>query len=200
MSPQQWETIIGGLVVGGTAAPSSARGLHADPGIAVLKSLARDFRRGGLVDALRLSCTLILLTKGEVMLRSLMDKFADCSPAERFSIVDADRFAFYLVDKGLRIPYLDEVLAYEHAILRASLYGEYSTVTFKHDPSVLLGGLLDGILDTPIPEGDYAIGFKARQPPTTRPGPAQTRLPAATRTTQSPTGPSDATVPVAKPR
>jgi uncharacterized protein (UPF0276 family) len=159
MSPQQWEAIIGGLVVGGTAAPSSDRGLGADPGIAIVKSLARDFRRGGLVDALRLSCTLILLTKGVVMFQFLMDGFADCSPAERFSIVDADRFALYLVDKGLRIPYLDEVLAYEHAILRASLYGEYSTVTFKHDPSVLLGGLLDGILDTPIPEGDYTIGL-----------------------------------------
>ena len=66
--------------------------------------------------------------------------------------------------KGLRIPYLDEVLAYEHAILRASLYGEYSTVTFKHDPSVLLGGLQDGILDTPIPEGDYAIGLSGSLP------------------------------------
>jgi hypothetical protein len=44
------------------------------------------------------------------------------------------------------------------------------------------------------------VTLKPRQPPTTRPEPAQTPLPAATRTTQSPTGPSDATVPVAKPR
>jgi hypothetical protein len=50
------------------------------------------------------------------------------------------------------------------------------------------------------PGARLCVTLTPRQPPTTRPGAAQTPLPAATRTTQSPTGPSDATVPVARPR
>ena len=71
-----------------------------------------------------------------------------------------------------------------------------------HSKSSASQGHLTGTggLASQRPGARPCVTLKPRQPPTTRPEPAQTPLPAATRTTQSPTGPSDATVPVAKPR
>ena len=57
-----------------------------------------------------------------------------------------------------------------------------------------------GRLASRRPGARLCVTPQPRQSSRPRPGPAQTPLPAPTRTTQSPIGPSDATVPVAKPR
>jgi hypothetical protein len=68
------------------------------------------------------------------------------------------------------------------------------------DPDLALGPLQAAACTCRIALGPSGgcVTPKPRQPPTTRPGPDH--LPAATRTTQSPIGQCDATVPVAIPR
>jgi hypothetical protein len=129
-------------------APSSP----SDPGYALLAFLIGDGRRASLARSLRYSILALLLGLGEGRTRALLDSYcAQCSP-EPFAAVEADAFARFLRGQpsALRdVPWLDEVLAFEHALVRATLYGASSDVVWSTDPSALFEALDAGRLPSP---------------------------------------------------
>jgi hypothetical protein len=55
------------------------------------------------------------------------------------------------------VPYLGDVLDFEHALIRAALYGTGTTVRFHRDPAAVLGALYDGQLPESPATGTYVV-------------------------------------------
>ena len=80
---------------------------------------------------------------------------------ELFASAEADAFAVFLMQKDLSIPYLDEVLQFEHALIRAALYQEGSTVLFAHEPSRLFECLEQGQAPRGLPDHETSLFVRA---------------------------------------
>jgi len=155
LSPSEWEDELGALVIG----RSVASPLAGDPGIPILRELVEKFRSGMIVDALRLTSRLLMLTGGRLM-PELLEGFFASAPPQLFASAEADAFAAYVRAQRLSIPHLDEVLAYECASLRVLLRGEPEQVRFAHEPYAVLVPLVHGRLpDAPEP-GEYIVDVR----------------------------------------
>lgn len=155
ISPREWEDALGALVIGRTVASPLAD----DPGIPILRELVANFRSGMLVDALKLTSRLLILHDQRLMPELLAGFFA-ASPPQLFASAEAEAFAAYVRARGLAIPHLDEVLAYECASLRVLLTGEPEQVRFAHEPYAVLLPLVDGRLPEAPPPGDFLVDVR----------------------------------------
>ena len=109
----------------------------------------RDFRRANLARVLRYTITLLLLGLGARETAALLDAYFDAHPPEPFAAVEAEQFARYL---SARLPlsgdigHLEEVLSFEHALLRAAVFGQPSEIRWTVEPTALLESLEAGRL------------------------------------------------------
>jgi uncharacterized protein (UPF0276 family) len=156
LSPGEWEDTLGALVIG--RALSSP--LAADPGIPILRELVANLRSGMIVDALRLSSRLLLLSGGERLMPDLLEGFFASAPPQLFASAEAEAFAAYVRSRALAIPHLDEVLAYECASLRVLLHGEPEQVEFGHEPYAVLLPLVEGRLPEAPPSGSFLVDVR----------------------------------------
>lgn len=146
-----WEDTLGGLVIGRAREGPAADRLRGDPGLDVLRQLVADSRAGFVSQGLRHTMTLLLATFGGGEVRELLAEFMRSRAPELFVSAEADAFADFLKRKDLGVPYLREVLAFEHALIRAVLYGEDSDVMLDHEPGALFEGLEQGALPNTLP-------------------------------------------------
>jgi uncharacterized protein (UPF0276 family) len=154
ISPGEWEDELGALVIG-RSVPGSP--LADDPGIEILRELVANFRSGMIVDALRLTSRLLLLSGGEQLMPDLLAGFFATSPPQLFASAEAEAFAAYVRSRAPAIAHLDEVLAYECASLRVLLVGEPEQVQFGHEPYAVLLPLAEGRLPVAPPRGDFIV-------------------------------------------
>ena len=152
-----WEDTLGALAVGLEPGGPLAAELAADPGLGVVRTMVESARAGSLVTSLRLSMRLLLLQQGEDGTRALMRGFWASAPPEPFAGDEGLAFAAYLAETPLDLPYLDDVLSFELALLRASISSESTTVRFRADPAQLLGALASGRMPEEVTVGDFAF-------------------------------------------
>lgn len=128
--------------------------LAADPGAAVLRKLVRDFRSANVTRAMKFTLTNLMLALGAGAVRALLDDhFASCSP-DAFAAAEAHRFGMFLTrreDLLACVPHLADVLAFERALIGASLLGESSALEWHCDPAQLLEALDQGCLPGRLP-------------------------------------------------
>lgn len=159
-TPNDWEDGLGALVVGSPPPPTASRvcaALAGDPGIEVLRRLVWNFRSGVLVETLGLTCRLFLLHGGEPFIRELFDEFFLSAPPELFASVEAEAFGAFLEKRRPDVPFLEEVLGFELAAIRAVLEGKPQSVPFRFEPSSLLEPLSRGRLpELPTP-GSFEV-------------------------------------------
>lgn len=149
---QEWEDALGSLVVGRPAAGPAAAVLAHDPGVEVLRQLVWNFRSGSLVETLGLTCRLLLLHGGDPLTRGLFDDFFAEVPPQLFASVEAEAFGAFLARRRPAVPYLDEVLGFDLAALRAALEDRPQLVPFAYEPASLLEPLARCQLpEAPIP-------------------------------------------------
>jgi uncharacterized protein len=94
-------------------------------------------------------------------LRALLADFWRERPPELFAATEAENCAAFLEGRRPQVPYLEEVLAFERAVLHARSNGEASTVHFEHDPTELVEALMSGRLPASPRRGDYEITIAA---------------------------------------
>lgn len=143
----QWESSL--LAAVRAAGTTSATPLPRDAGHALFAFLIGDGRRSNLARTLRYSILTLLLGLGEERTRALLDSYCAERSPEPFVAVEADSLAGFLRCQAWAmrdVPWLDEVLAFEHALVRATLYGESSKVVWSTDPPALLESLDAGRL------------------------------------------------------
>jgi uncharacterized protein (UPF0276 family) len=154
---QAWEDALGALAIGLHPDSDLAAELADDPGVGIVRTMVEAARAGSLVTSLRLSMRLLLMHEGEQGTREIMQAFWDTAPPQPFAGDEGLAFAAWLPSASLELPFLDDVLAFELALLRASISGETTTVRFGADPAVLLGALAEGRLPEAVTAGDYAF-------------------------------------------
>ncbi|HZF11977.1 MAG TPA: hypothetical protein VFE33_24595, partial [Thermoanaerobaculia bacterium] len=152
LTPEAWEDGLAALVVGRPSSVPVPDRLAGDPGVDVLRRLVWNFRSGVLVETLGLTCRLLLLHGGDPLTRDLFDGFFQSAPPQLFAAVEAEAFGAYLAKRRPDVPYLDEVLGFDLAAIRAVLEGRPQLVPFRFDPASLLEPLARGRLPVaPIP-------------------------------------------------
>lgn len=124
---------------------SRLRRIAADPGLDTNRTLHKGFRMGKLRTLLPLTCTLL----GPKRLAREVGAFWQRQPPAGFSFLpEALEFVAFLRARRLRVRYLDEVLAYEHATLELERARTGAPppqrVVFEHDPAMLLSTLANG--------------------------------------------------------
>ena len=127
---------------------------QADPGIAVYRELVRDFRRGNLAQTMRHTMTLLLLRMGAQGTSELLECFFSGAPPESYRAVEAHHFASFLQTQPElleRIRHLREVVDFEHALIRSTVFGEDTQVTWTADPVAILQALQRGEVPPDLP-------------------------------------------------
>jgi uncharacterized protein (UPF0276 family) len=155
--PRTWEDTLGALAVGIEAQGDLAKTLALDPGVDVVRTLVAESRASMLSASLRMSMRLLLLHLGEQRVRELMQRFWQALPPEAFAADEGVAFGEYLRASSLDLPYLDDVLDFELAVLHATVTGAAATLHFCSDPAEVLGALADGRLPSAASDGDYTL-------------------------------------------
>ena len=153
VTPTEWEDALANLVLTGET-PGTALGarLAADPAIAMIRKLTREFRMSAIVANLRLSVRLLMLSlPPEAFDRLVSDYCREIKP-ERFAALEAKHFADYLDALTLDIPYLEDVLRYEITAMDVIADGRTRSVPFSVDPARLLESLARGELPRELDE------------------------------------------------
>ena len=144
----QWERTLGALAVG--RSPSDLHDtsdLARDPAIAMIRKLIGEFRSSRISRALHFTTILMLASWGPARVHALLAEYEDQCYPDIFTSGEADRFACFLrerLDVLPPAPYLRDVLSFEHALVRAALYGERTKLQWDIDPTELFDTLEQG--------------------------------------------------------
>jgi hypothetical protein len=149
-----WEDTLGALVLGRDISSDLAVDLRTDLGVELFRDLVFDSRAGFISQGLRYTTTLLLCALGAHTFRELLCAFFASRPPELFASAEADAFATFLLRQPLSVPFLRDVLGYEHALLKASLYGLDATIRFDSDPNEIFESLEQGRLPARLQKMD----------------------------------------------
>lgn len=156
---RMWEQSLAAIALGWSLTMPEYQDLVKDPGGAVIEQLVREFRSGRVARVLRYSMLAMLRHLGVQEVNQLVRTYAATELPDIFTAVEAERFAAFLQrrieDGRLSVPFLDEVLAFERALITASLYGTSSHVHWTVDPVALIAALEAGhrlteLVPTPV--------------------------------------------------
>jgi uncharacterized protein len=143
---------------------SEGDGYGADPGLGIYRQLIGDARRGNLARALRFTTTALLAGLGSSETRMLVDGFCAQSSPDSFPAVEAHHFATFLAgnaDVLSRVPWLPEILSFEHGLVKATLFGTASEVRWTVDPTMLFDSLERGRLPAGLPRVESVMQLSA---------------------------------------
>lgn len=145
---QAWEHSLGRIALGRPPGPAGQPALADDPGTAIFQHLVHEFRCSRIARVLRYTVLALLRHWGAPATAALMAAYTRQSPSDLYTAVEADHFARYLREHLARdpggAPWLAEVLAFEHAMLRASICGESTQLRWSVDPGRLFDALESG--------------------------------------------------------
>jgi uncharacterized protein len=156
--PARWEVALGNVVVGRDPSNDLERELDGDPGVQLVRGLVKEFRGSMVVAVYRLTSRLLMLALGPDIFRALLEDFWRTAPPQQFAGTESDAFADYLLERGLRLPQFESILAFERAALNTLRDGETRVVRFSVPPLPMLRALADGqLLEEPGEPGEYEI-------------------------------------------
>jgi hypothetical protein len=140
----EWETVLGGLVVGKEVRGPLAEDLHRDPGLAAARRDLSEARAARIERHLLLTSRLVAAAEGPAFFRAILEAHWRRETPLPSAPLEALRFARHLASLALDIPYLDEILEYEKAVVASEMDGEKRVVSFQHDPEVVLRAVSRG--------------------------------------------------------
>jgi uncharacterized protein (UPF0276 family) len=137
----EWELALeAALRTGEEGAPGPFAG---DPGLEIYRDLIGMARRGTLVEALPLSMRYLHRALGPAGLERIFASFWRRAAPEPFMSDEALSFSGFVASE-IRLPHLDEVIAFELAAHRAAMTGVPQYVPFSCEPEPLLMSLKNG--------------------------------------------------------
>jgi uncharacterized protein (UPF0276 family) len=154
-NPQIWEDTLGALVIDRHGVGELAREIAADPGLQIFRHLIGEFRASTVIGTLPFSGRLLLLALGPGRFADVLADFWRAAPPQAFGSREARAFARYLSALDLGIPLLDQLLAYDVAVVAALTENASQQVRFCHDPRLVLACVADHRMPTALPEGDF---------------------------------------------
>jgi uncharacterized protein len=129
-----------------------------DPGVAIYQKLITSVRCGVVVDALRLTYRLLVLTLGNDATELLLVRYIEATRAQPLPDQEIQQFADWLLRNAPEIPHLDEVAAFEIGVITSHTRQLETTVSFTREPLAMLEALGAGRLPDPSAEpGHYVM-------------------------------------------
>lgn len=157
VKPLVWEKALGALVIGKKSTEQLASKLAEDPGVVIMQKLVWNFRAGMIVDNLKLTCRLLMLSKGDEFFQQLLNDFFSSHSPEIFASAEAEAFAVYLETSELDVQYLPEVISFELAAIHSLIEEKEQTINLCYDPTLLLQPLTQGQLPSEMPKGNFQV-------------------------------------------
>ena len=155
-----WERSVDGAVRGSAPVDPRFDALPHDPGTALLRRLVDEFRASSLTRALRYTIIAMLARLGTAATHDVMNEYFAATPPDGFRAVECHQFAMYLHERDdvlAQVPYLAEVLAFERALIEATLFESSTTVVWSADPTTILESLERGALPDGLPVETVAM-------------------------------------------
>jgi uncharacterized protein (UPF0276 family) len=162
-SPHEWERTLGALTIRKPCTGPLADQLREDAGLSIMREMVRQFRSSIVVRTLRLSSRLIMLERGTGYLEELLARFWRDCPPQSFGLAEAEAFAAYLREHKPYVPFLEEVLEYDLAVIDVALKGEERLVSFRADPLPLLSALGAGRRPAGLAIGNFEVRVTPEQ-------------------------------------
>jgi hypothetical protein len=135
----------------------------ADPGMNVNRTLHKGFRLGKLRALLPMTCTVLGTQR---LAEELAVFWREELPSSFYFLPEALCFCLYLQNRiatGMTVEYLDEVVAYEQAVLELQRVrpeeekAEPRMIVFRHDPMALLTELAKGWVPPNVRRRNYLL-------------------------------------------
>ncbi|QIL20842.1 DUF692 domain-containing protein [Thermomonas sp. HDW16] len=144
-TPAAWEQALGTLVSGRPSGLNANAPFPADePGVAILRELARNARAGQIASAAKLTTRLLLAHGGEAAFNAAFDPYVARHAPRQFASSEALAFLDDIQGTALSIPHLLEVARFESAVIRSALSRDERMTLFETDPLPLLAALAEG--------------------------------------------------------
>jgi uncharacterized protein (UPF0276 family) len=156
-SPKEWEATLGALTVHKPCTGPLADELRRDSALAIIRETVEQLRGSMIVRTLRLSTRLIMLERGTGYLEELLAVFWRSHPPHRFPLDEAEAFSAFLRERKPYVPFLEEVLEYDLAVIDVALKGEERLLAFRADPQPLLRALSSGRRPAAVAIGHFQI-------------------------------------------
>ncbi len=167
-APAEWECALGRVALGKAPQNDLETELSQDPGTSVMQELVKEFRAAYVMSALRLSSRLMLLSMGERKFRSLLAEYWSRTMPRSFASCEGEAFAAFLRARHLEIPWLEQVIDFDLAVLAAQIERRPKIVKFSIAPLPLLRALGSGRMPQEYEPGDYELvvtpGMEPPQP------------------------------------
>jgi uncharacterized protein (UPF0276 family) len=125
-----------------------------DDGVSVLRALIGEFRAANLAKTMRYTLTALLSALGSHETHALLDQYFRQAPPDAYPAIEAERFSRFLDDRRDMlgaVRYLHEVLAFEAALLSATVRAQSTDLEWSVDPTALLDELQSGRLPDNLP-------------------------------------------------
>jgi uncharacterized protein len=164
ISPEEWESTLGTLVIGRPANGALADQLQRDPGLSILRELSAEIRASVLVSTLKLTSRLLMLRLGPQRFKELLSGYRMDATPQPFGSEEAERFAGYLRSLAPDVQYLDEVLEFELAVIRTLVDGIARTARFSFEPTSVLRALGESRQPGPPAPGVFEITVTGEEP------------------------------------
>jgi uncharacterized protein len=151
-TPEAWEGVLAARLLPQADRPEHAGSACAtwDEGAFVLYAeLAASFRRGTIAELFPCSTRLLLIAIGERALRRLLAQYAAVAPPAAFPTDEALGFRRFLGASRISAPGLDDILAFEGALIEAAADGRAIEVTVTKDIDALFTEIAAGHLPGP---------------------------------------------------
>ena len=141
VTPELWELTLASLVIGDTCEGALASGFGCDPGSALLRTLAAEARASAIVSTLPFTLRMLMMSVGPSVTRDLIGAFRATHTPELFAANEALAFIDFLRCRALDAEHLDAVVAFEAAVIRATIDRRRTTVHFSCNPEALFAAL-----------------------------------------------------------
>ncbi len=153
--PITWERILGNQVIGRTEEHPTYENTDR---IEMYQKLIKEFRASMIARIFKLTTRLMMLVLGNKVFAVILNDFWKQNPPEQLSYKEAKNFASYLKHKNYKVPWLNQLLTYECAVLDTLMDETYRTVSFDADPMPMFNALAKGKLPDQIGElGLYEV-------------------------------------------
>jgi hypothetical protein len=156
-SAEEWEDALGRVSIGCAPRTELETSLASEPGSAIVKELVEEFRTGYVMSALRLSARLLLLKLGKDGLQSLLKKFWAEQMPRAFASDEGAAFAAFLRREKPDVPYLQQIVDFDLALLATQADGCARVVSFSVAPLPILRALGTGRFPDEFEEGEYEL-------------------------------------------
>jgi uncharacterized protein len=143
LSVTDWEYTLGKAAIEQKIPESKlSLDLSKDKGIKIINELIFHFRASMLVSTLKLSTRFLKFYQGpDLFIDNIKNFFAKSDP-EMFAFAVAKKYASYLEELKLNIPYFSKIVEYELASLTTLVDGQSRSVEFDYNPFPVIRSLI----------------------------------------------------------